>query len=63
MLKVSFNIKNIQNALQRHYHSGQTVLPLEKNMLEDRNEIKKKVFCEYHQNNYKRQHELNCIVL
>ena len=30
MLKVSFNINNIQNTLQRHYHSGQTVLPLEK---------------------------------
>ena len=63
MLKVSFSIKNIQNTLQRHYHRGQTILPLEQNVLEDRDEIKKKVFCENHQNNYKRQYGSNCIVL
>ena len=63
MLKVSFSIKNIQNTLQGHYHRGQTILPLEQNVLEDRDEIKKKVFCENHKNNYKRQYGSNCIVL
>ena len=63
MLKVSFSIKNIQNTLQGHYHEGQTILPLEQNVLEDRDEIKKKVFCENHKNNYKRQYGSNCIVL
>ena len=56
MLKVSFNINNIQNAMQRHYCRVQTVLRLEQNVLEDRDEIKKKVFRENHQNNYKRQY-------
>ena len=56
MLKVSFNINNIQNAMQRHYRRVQTVLRLEQNVLEDRDEIKKKVFRENHQNNYKRQY-------
>ena len=56
MLKVSFNINNIQNAMQRHYRRVQTVLHLEQNVLEDRDEIKKKVFRENHQNNYKRQY-------
>ena len=56
MLKVSFNINNIQNTLQRHYRRVQTVLRLEQNVLEDRDEIKKKVFRENHQNNYKRQY-------
>ena len=56
MLKVSFNINNIQNTLQRHYRRVQTVLRLEQNVLEDRDEIKKKVFRENHQNTYKRQY-------
>ena len=56
MLKVSFNINNIQNTMQRHYRRVQTVLRLEQNVLEDRGEIKKKVFRENHQNNYKRQY-------
>ena len=56
MLKVSFNINNIQNTMQRHYRRVQTVLRLEQNVLEDRDEIKKKVFRENHQNNYKRQY-------
>ena len=63
MLKVSFSINNIQNTLQRDYRRGQTILPLEKNVLVDRDEIKKKVFCENHQSNYKRQYGSNCIVL
>ena len=65
MLKVSFSIKNIQNTLQRHYRRGQTVLPLEKNVLEDRGEIKNKVLQENHQNNYKIQYGFiqYCIVL
>ena len=56
MLKVSFNINNIQNTMQRHCRRVQTVLRLEQNVLEDRDEIKKKVFRENHQNNYKRQY-------
>ena len=65
MLKVSFSIKNIQNTLQRHYRRGQTVLPLEKNVFEDRDEIKNKVLQENHQNNYKIQYGSiqYCIVL
>ena len=39
MLKVSFRINHIQNTLQRHYHRVQTILVLEQNMLEDRDEI------------------------
>ena len=39
MLKVSFRINHIQNTLQRHCHRGQTILVLEQNMLEDRDEI------------------------
>ena len=62
MLKVSFSINNIQNTLQRDYHRGQTILPLEKNVLVERDEIKKKVFYENHQSNYKRQYRSNCIV-
>ena len=62
MLKVSFSINNIQNTRQRHYHRGQTVLSLEQNV-KDRDEIKKKVFHEYHQNNYKRQYWSSCIVV
>ena len=42
MLKLSFNIKNIQTPLQRYYCRGQTVLSFEQNLIED--EIKKKVF-------------------
>ena len=52
MFKISFSISNIQNTLQRHYRRGKTVLSLEQNVLEDRDEIKKKVFRENHQNNY-----------
>ena len=52
MFKISFSINNIQNTLRRHYRRGQTVLSLEQNVLEDRDEIKKKVFRENHQNNY-----------
>ena len=52
MFKISFSISNIQNTLQRHYRRGQTVLSLEQNVLGDRDEIKKKVFRENHQNNY-----------
>ena len=52
MFKISFSISNIKNTLQRHYRRGQTVLSLEQNVLEDRDEIKKKVFRENHQNNY-----------
>ena len=44
MLKVSFSINNNQSTLQRHYHRGQTVLSSEQNVLEDRDEIKIKVF-------------------
>ena len=44
MLKLSFNIKNIQNHLQRHYCRGETTLPFEQNLIEDTDEIKKKVF-------------------
>ena len=44
MLKLCFNIKNIQNPLQKHYCSDQTVLSFEQNLIEDANEIKKKVF-------------------
>ena len=60
MLKVSFSINNIQNTLQRDYRRGQSVLPLEQNVLVDRDEIKKK---ENYQNYYKRQYGLNCIFL
>ena len=63
MLKVSFSINNIQNTLQRQYHRGQTVLSLEQNVLEERDEIKKKAFRENHQNNYKRQYMSYCIVV
>ena len=62
MLKVSFSISNNQSTLQRHYHRGQTVLSSEQNVLEDRDEIKIKVFWEIHQNNYKRQYGSNRIV-
>ena len=44
MLKLSFNFKNIQNPLQRHYFRGQTVLPFEQNLIEDTDEIKTKIF-------------------
>ena len=44
MLKLSFNIKNIQIRLERHYCRGQTVLSFEQNLIEDTDEIKKKVF-------------------
>ena len=44
MLKLSFSINNIQNPLQRHYRRGQTVPSFEQNVLEDTDEIKKKVF-------------------
>ena len=43
MLKLSFNIKNIQNPIQRHYYGGQTVLSFEQNLIEDTDEIKEKV--------------------
>ena len=62
MLKVSFSINNNQSTLQRHYHRGQTVLSSEQNVLEDRDEIKIKVFWEIHQNKYKRQYGSNGIV-
>ena len=48
MLKISFSINNIQNTLQGHYRKGQIVLSLEQNVLEDRDEMKKKVFRESH---------------
>ena len=60
MLKVSFSINNIQNTPQRDYRRGQSVLPLEQNVLVDRDEIKKK---ENYQNYYKRQYGSNCIFL
>ena len=44
MLKLSFNIKNIQDPLQRHYCRGQTILSFEQNLIEDTDQIKKKVF-------------------
>ena len=44
MLKLSFSINNIQNPLQRYYRRGQAVLLFEQNVLEDTDEIKKKVF-------------------
>ena len=44
MLKLTFNIKNTQNPLQRHYYRGQTVSYFEQNLTEDTDEIKKKVF-------------------
>ena len=65
MLKLSFNIKNIQNPLQRHYCRGQTVLSFEQNLIEDTedtDETEKKVR-ENYQNNCKRQYGSNCIVL
>ena len=40
MLKLSFNFKNIQNPLQRHYYRGQTVLSFEQNLIEDEIKIK-----------------------
>ena len=36
MLKVSFSINQIQNTLQRDYCRGQTIWPLEQNVLVDR---------------------------
>ena len=63
MLKVSFSINNIQSTLQRDYRRAQTILPLEQNVSVDSDEIKKKVFRENQQNNYKRQYRSNCIVL
>ena len=63
MLKVSFSINNIQSTLQRDYRRVQTILPLEQNVSVDSDEIKKKVFRENQQNNYKRQYGSNCIVL
>ena len=63
MLKISYTINNIQNPLQRYYRRGQTVLPFEQNVLEDTDEIKKKVFCENRQTDHKRQYKSNCIVL
>ena len=44
MLKLSFNIKNIQNHLQKHYCRGQTELSFGQNLIEDIDEIKKNVF-------------------
>ena len=44
MLKSCFDIKNIQNPLQRHYFRGQTILSFEQNLTEDTDEIKKQVF-------------------
>ena len=44
MLKVSFSINNIQNTLQRHYRRGHTILSLEENVVEDRDEIKRNFF-------------------
>ena len=44
MLKLSFNIKNIQDPLQRHYCRCQTILSFEQNLIEDTDQIKKKVF-------------------
>ena len=65
MLKLSFSINNIQNPFQRHYPRGQIVFSFEQNLIEDTDEIKKKVFCENHQNDPKSmsQYESNCIVL
>ena len=41
VLKLSFNIKNIRNPLQRHYCRGQTILSFEQNLMEDTDEIKR----------------------
>ena len=62
MSKLSFNIKNIQNPLLRHYCRGQTIFSFEQNLIEDTDETKKKVR-ENHQNNCKRQYGSNFIVL
>ena len=63
MLNLSFSINNIQNPLQRHYGRDQTILSFEQNLTEDTDEIKKKVFCENHQNICKRQYGSPCIDL
>ena len=34
LLKLNFDIKNIQNPLQRHYCRGQTILSFEQNLVE-----------------------------
>ena len=44
MLKLSSNIKNIPNPLERHYCRGQTILSFKQNLIEGTDEIKKKVF-------------------
>ena len=44
MLKLSFSIKNIQNPFQRHYCRGQTILSFEQNLIQDTDEIRKKLF-------------------
>ena len=65
MLKLSFNIKNIQNPLRRHYCRGQTVLSFEQNLredTEDTDETKRKVR-ESNQNNCKRKYGSTCFVL
>ena len=43
LLKLNFDIKNIQNPLQKHYCRGQTILSFEQNLIEYTDEIKKKV--------------------
>ena len=63
MVKIKFHITSIQNPFQSHYLRGQIVLSFEQNVVEDTDEINNKVFRKNHQNNYKRQYGLNCIVL
>ena len=62
MSKLSFNIKNIQNPLLRHYCRGQTVFSFEQDLIEDTDETKQEVRVN-HQNNCKRRYGSNCIVL
>ena len=62
MLNFSFNINNIQDPLQGHYRRDQSMLSFEQNLI-DTDEIKKKVFSDNHQNNYKRQYGSDCIVI
>ena len=63
MLNLSFNIKIIQNPLQRHYYRDETIMPFEKKLIKGTDAIKNQVFCGNHQNNCKRQYGSDCIVL
>ena len=62
MLKLSFNVKNIQNSLQRHYCRGQIILFWIKFYRRHRWN-QKQSSCENNQNNRKRQYGSNRIVL